>query len=368
MNRTILYYPTIDVPRKDWLRHALLYWDQVSSIVPDDRKIRNRLSGHIDYLIGEGEFRPIKPEDLFHSSHNWEVMEQFTEEFKETVDAPEFQQFISRRNRVMRPSQIHFNKLGGNTTARIHNNKTTHGIFDFLKDRGLAARVKDDYDWLEMENYTGLLYMSLLAKYLADIDENHTTIGTDFVSYERFNFKKVNGSQGFPVISFNLNSVLPTPNPNVTIEQIVEFKRLREPNLLHFKKLLSDFQVKISRSKSQGELNEAAITFKENLVTGVTDLCEVLKDSKIEYRLKTLKSMMNLKSPTALATIGAAVNSNYHLVKLPFQFTALGVLAVGAIELATNYIENRNKQRVKLRESPFSYIYQAQRHGLINSF
>ena len=96
MNRTILYYPTIDVPRKDWLRHALLYWDQVSSIVPDDRKIRNRLSGHIDYLIGEGEFRPIKPEDLFHSSHNWEVMEQFTEEFKETVDAPEFQQFISR--------------------------------------------------------------------------------------------------------------------------------------------------------------------------------------------------------------------------------------------------------------------------------
>jgi hypothetical protein len=31
--RTILYYPTINVPINSWLRHSLLYWDQVSSII-----------------------------------------------------------------------------------------------------------------------------------------------------------------------------------------------------------------------------------------------------------------------------------------------------------------------------------------------
>lgn len=36
MNRTILYYPTINIPNDEWLRHALLYYDQVSSIIPQN--------------------------------------------------------------------------------------------------------------------------------------------------------------------------------------------------------------------------------------------------------------------------------------------------------------------------------------------
>ena len=34
MAQTILYYPTINIQDSAWLRNAVLYWDEVSSIVP----------------------------------------------------------------------------------------------------------------------------------------------------------------------------------------------------------------------------------------------------------------------------------------------------------------------------------------------
>lgn len=365
MKRTILYYPTIDIPRKNWLRHAILYWDEVSSIVPKsyDNRILNELSPEILYLIDEGQFRPINPEDLIYKQANWEVFHQFQDEFMQTVMSATFQQLIKRQSTSV-SSGIHIDKIGRDV-ARIHNNKMTDGIFHFLHEQGLAQRDKRQHDWVLFEKTTALLYMSLLAKYLADIDIEQTTIGTDYAIYEKFNFKRVKEKEGFPVVSFSLDNVLPTPKDNVPFEKILDFKRKRNQNLLHFKKHLSDFQVKISKTKSQSELKEVAITFQEGLVAGVEDLRAVLGDAKIDCGLKSFKSLINLKSPTILATAGAFINNKLDLISLPVNLTALGITALGAIELSCNYIELRNKQRAKERESPFSYIYQAQKHGLV---
>lgn len=210
--------------------------------------------------------------------------------------------------------------------------------------------------------------MSLLAKYLADIDSEQTTIGTDHGIYEKLNFRRVTKDKGFPVISFSLNNVLPTPKANVPLEKILDFKRKRSDNLLHFKKIVSDFQTKVSKMKSQAELKEAAMTFQESLITGVNDLSLVLGDSRIESTLKTFKSLINLKSPTLIASAGTLVNEKIKFVNLPFSWEVIGLATIGALELTCNFIEARNKSRVKLGESPFSYIYQGQRYGIIGSY
>ncbi|MCX2431112.1 DUF6236 family protein [Pedobacter sp. GR22-10] len=366
MNRTILYYPTIDIPSNSWLRHAILYWDEVSSIVPKsyDNRMLSELSPDIHYLIAEGQFRPIKPEDLIYKDDNWDALHQFRNEFTETVASPAFQQFIQRQQKSQ--YRIHIDKIGRDDVARIHNNKITDGIFHFLEEQGLAKRDNRQYEWVTFEKHTALLYMSLLAKYLADVDSEQTTIGTDLSTYEKFNFKRVKEKEGFPVVSFNLDNVLPSPKANVPLEKILDFKRKREQNLLHFKKYLSDFQVKVSKTKSQAELKEVAITFQEGLVTGVEDLKAVLSDSKIESGFKSFKALINLKSPTMFATAGALLNDKFDLVNLPVSLASIGLATIGAIELTGNYIELKNKERAKLRESPFSYIYQAQRYGLLN--
>lgn len=90
--RTILYYPTISIPNSSWLRQALLYFDEVASIVPSDvnwshevGKALVPLTPDIEYLQGEGAFRRIPPELLFmqEKEDNWERAHKLTDEFME---------------------------------------------------------------------------------------------------------------------------------------------------------------------------------------------------------------------------------------------------------------------------------------------
>jgi hypothetical protein len=363
MNRTLLYYPTIKIPTASWLRQGVLYWDEVSSIVPmdwEDRSLIN-LGRDIHYLMAEGQFRPIRPEDLIFKSVNHMELRQFEQEFKTLVASNEFLQYLSR-------------KYGGAIEAdlrskisfdyQVHRNKTSQGLCEFLDSQGL---IQNDVpgDWIYFEPTTALLYMSLLAKYLADIDTEYTTISTDRAIYNEFNFKRALPGSGFPVVSVDLKNVLPVPRFDVPFETIVDFKRKREDNLINFKKHLSDFQSKISNAKSQAELKEHLVNFQDTLAAGVLDLSAVLKDSKIEYGFKTLKSLTTLKSPIVIGAVASVANTISETVNIPLALNIGGLGAMAAIELATGFVEALNKERVKVRESPFSYIYQAQKAGII---
>lgn len=363
--RTILYYPTIDVPTNNWLRHSLLYWDEISSIVPQswDNNFRDNLSPDINYLIDQGQFRSIKPDALIEEGENWELLQMFEQEFKDTILSPSFQTFIKQK--PFSQSKLHINKVKkSNMVSRIHRNKTSNNIFYFLEDLGLATNRNQD-EWLLLESHTALIYMSLLAKYLAEVDKKQTTIGTDLGIYEKFNFKKVNEKDGFPVVSFNLNNVLPTPTKNVPLEKILDFKRLRKDELLNFRKILMDFQGKISKAKSNQELKEITVSFKENIQGGMKALEKTIKDYKLETRYKCLKSLINLKSPTFLTSAVAIADEKYNFLNVPISIKIVGLSAISFIELRGNYIEVRNKQLARTRDSAFSYLLKAQNLGII---
>jgi len=359
MKRTILYYPTINIPADEWLRNALLYWDEVSSIVPDSWDgYAIALSPNIHYLKDEGQFRPISPDTLFRA--NRETIAQFESEFFEIIESQNFRSLLAQ-SRFVSYTEIHRDKI----FSRVHRDKITYNISNKLRDLQLIDEYQSNGEWWYFENNTALLYMSLLAKYLADVDSESTVIGTDNGVYEKFNFKTVDRKQGFPVVNFNLNNILPTPKDNVPFEKIIDFKRKRKDNLLHFRKTLYDFQFQIAKSTNKSELKNTALNFQETLSNGVKDLGAVLSDSKIDYGLKSVKSLINIKSPTTLTIFGALLNKSIDLVSIPLPLS-LGIIStVGTLELATNYVENRNKKRAKLRESPFSYIYYAQKEGIV---
>lgn len=325
--------------------------------------------------MDEEQFRPMKPEDLIFNGRNGDAFNQFREEFTSIILEPGYRNFIDRRpvanfsihrNKIEHnlTARVHRNKVEYNFPARIHRNKTTDSIFDLLQDQGLALQNDND-EWLMFEEKTAMLYMSLLAKYLADIDGDQTSIGTDLVNYEKLNFKRVNEGVGFPVVSLNLNKVLPSPRANVPLEKIIDFKRRRGDNLRHFKRMLSEFQVRIANTESQAEFKEIAINFKETLTNGLNDLTAVISESRIETAYKNLKSLISIKSPTTWLTAGAALNARYNLANIPLNWEAFSIGAMGAIEIAGCYIEARNRERARLRESPFSYLYHANKYGII---
>lgn len=54
-----LYYPSIDIDNTEWLRTAVLFWDSISTIVPEE--IDNPYcTSDTEYLYMEGILRPLK--------------------------------------------------------------------------------------------------------------------------------------------------------------------------------------------------------------------------------------------------------------------------------------------------------------------
>lgn len=363
MKRNLLYYPAINIPKTEWLKSALLYWDEVSSIVPsdDNGNLLIQLDKDIEYLMDIEVFRPIRPETLILGRDNWEQLEDFQNEFKEIVEGTKFQARLQRHSTVFN-SPVHPDKINDSTVSRIHSNKTSGGIFEFLENKGLARR-EDGYEWMQFEPNVAFLYMSLLAKYLADIDKEHTSIGTDNEIYENFNFQKVYKTKGFPVASLALKNVLPVPKNEVSIKQIIKFKEKRKDNLLNFNQKLSEFQKVVANSESHAEFKENVINFQDQLIKGVNDLHDVLGDSNIETVFSSVKTLFSLKSPTFIASVVAVVNNSNNYLNLPLDLTGIGVM--GGIELSTKYLASRNKNRAILRESPFSYLYHATAGGII---
>lgn len=358
MKKTILYYPTINIPNNSWLRNSLLYWDEISSIVPKswDEKILIKLSDDVKYLLDEEEFRPIKPEDLIIKTDNWILSEQFATEFLEIASSESFKYFIEIQNHLLK----YTNRETEYEYLKIHNNKVSSNLIFQLEELGLVYRG-EDYEWLFFEKHTAYLYMSILAKYLAEIDSEHITISTDTKIYENFNFKHSIFENKLPVISCNLNNLLPTPNLTVPIKEIIKFKKKRKDNLEHFRKLITNFESKISKAKTNQEIKEASILFQDEIKTGVSDLINVLEDSRIKYTFKSLKSLISIKSGPIIVAAVTGIVEKANLLNIPLELKIAGLGVSGIVNLSTDYIDFRNEKRVKLRESPFSYLYYAKR-------
>lgn len=352
--RTILYYPTIDVPNSSWLRHAILYWDEVSSIVPQDYEGNslNDLSAEVQFLISEGEFNPIRPDGLM--SH-WENLQKFETEFLSIVKNPLYGAFVQQN--VYGASK---NNTEERHWSRIHRNKTTDSLFYALNEKGLA-KEHDDRDWYKFETNTALLYMSILAKHLASVQDTSTVISTDYSVYEALNFRQVPKGQGAPVVNFNLNRLLPVPIDNVPFEKILDFKRQRKDNLIRFRRIILECQSQISKAESQKDIADIVADFKEDFGLGIKDLTSAMRSSKMKSRMRNLRSVLNLTKYPLLDVASDHIEKSFDL---PLQSLSFPIYATALVELSLNFIETKLDAKTD-QNSAFSYVYEANKYGII---
>lgn len=361
--RTILYYPTIDIPNTEWLKHAIFYWDEVSSIIPQDwqDKFLTELSSDIQFLLDEGEFRAVRPEELIWNSSNEDVYQSFKREFKDTIKSDRFNRMIGRaKDKLFKIHGAKLRDIALIAGSRIHRNKTTDGIYDFLAGNKLAKVDPQNSDWIRVERNTALLYMSLLAKYLAIIDRNQMEVGTDYSIYEALNFKKVKNREGIPVAKLSLNNVLPSPRKDVELKEIIRFKRKRMPELFRLRNIIRNYQNELISCEGREHMKEITLSFQEEYISSMNDLFKSSKEFKISFLWKSLKSLISLESSTAAVTLGNAVFNAPTVVEIA------GYTIAGAVDIGTTYIESRNELLTRQRDSAFAYLYQAQRKRIIN--
>lgn len=150
-----LFYPTIDIRNEDWLKNAILFWDEINTIVPSS--IFNPYQENTtQYLYDEGILKPlfVSPDIYF--------IEELTSDTLNYLNTNEGFQLLTRGRG--RNSVIHRDKLPSDVSRLfdIHPEKIPYEIQHQLR------RSMTDEGWFRVDSNFAIYYMTLLANKLCE--------------------------------------------------------------------------------------------------------------------------------------------------------------------------------------------------------
>lgn len=150
MGNKALYFPYINAPESAWMNQMLLYWDQVSSIVPYDfMEDPDKLGSRMRELVSCGLVDQVSPGAFIRSEHDFETAFVNLLEYGPELEA-------RREN------------FGAGDVTRLHVEKLGP-VRESLVGMRLAS--DDGYPWLLVETGTATEFMAYLATVLGQFDE-----------------------------------------------------------------------------------------------------------------------------------------------------------------------------------------------------
>lgn len=350
MKRRILYYPNINITDGIWLRNALLYWDEVSSIMPyqnDDYKI----SPEIQYLMETDYYIPTRPDDIMHS----DLYGEFIEEVKIKIN-----EYSPRIHATGDFSSVHRSKVEP-TLYHLHSSKISNDILPLLQEKTEILHSENG-QWLYIEKELSNIYMSVLAKYLAADSHEDTVIGSDKQSNEEYVYKSKKDRYGYnnrqPFLNYKC-SVLPTPNMDTSLEEIIDFKRRRADELLLFRQHLNAFEEKLSRATDIVEIKSLCIEFEEKLAINANGIKRVMEECRWKLKPTLMNALVGVSVPGILSTIemlGVPVNLTYK---------GVGIAAGTVLSIFLAFKDTGSMRRTELVSNPYSYIYHAWKENIL---
>lgn len=221
MKSRVLYFPSIRVPESNWLTQMLLYWDQVSSIIPYEFMMHpEELGPYMQSLLREELVFQVMPGIyIFDMPNFFEKFNGYIEGLGPQMDA--------RRENLQRgnASRIHIEKLGD--------------LGDMLVRHRLAS--PQQYPWYDVERETADDFMSYLAASLGQLPAVDSSPVTDDNAYLG-RFARAGVAQN--ALSHQLESlriqvldhVLPVPKRAVEPSKIRTFKDRHRDKLGDFRR------------------------------------------------------------------------------------------------------------------------------------
>ena len=342
--KTILYYPDINLPNNEWLLKALLYWDKISSIVPNSYH-NCATSPEMLYLMESGIYQPISPVDAILSA-DISTYTQFTEEVINAID-----HYLRDPNHRKIPTKL---KL-------FHRDKLNFRVQRYIEKERLV--LHNDGPWLYVDEKIVIIYMSILVKYLIEISEKPMVLGTDQREYFCTPYQIGNSHKKQVCLSMCLEDILPVPQAGVGIEKIIKFKNKRQLELLQFRAKLDEFERAISCCEEIEEIYMYVSHFKDKIAKEVLDQERLLKDEGIKYKLGTMHELCYAQAPSLVTKILEQQGSAP--TWLTYAAIAFGGLA-GMIGVGFNYIKHRQEQNIIRNNSGFAYMYDAVKENIIS--
>lgn len=364
--KVLLYYPTIEIPSPGWIRQGLMYWDKIGSIVPQSYDEHFppplRYSDQIQPLYDAKLFRPFNPEDLFNWGWQQNAVDAFQAELLQILDSDEFTKKLHDEFTQKPPEKRKYK-------AEVYVEKVNESLYQELLQRHLVS-PKRDGQFIYFEENTALVYMAVLAKYLADLDHQYTVPSTDLRDYERLNFKAAPEDENkIPAIRVEFRDVLRVPADGVEIERVIEFRLKHADKLLNFRQqVLDKFENEIKKCGERREIKAKTAEFRTQVDRGIRDLDLLMKGAKFQTVTGTMKALFKPQHLTPLATkamggaiaAGSGAGAATGSAEIAALAGIIGLAGGAVVELFDFFISRKNAKREKLSASAYSYLYLAE--------
>lgn len=352
MAQTILYYPTINIQDGTWLRNAILYWDEVSSIVPYENYLD--YSPELLYLQELGVYKAVYPQEIFYS----EFVEEFCDSIVKRISAYDRLRARTINNGIQNGRvMVHKNKIYAPALHElIHYRKLPSQLLDYFGDK----RFINDYNtdgWMEIDSKIAQIYMKTLAEYSIKCSGKDIVLGTDKFTHSReiYNNSLNRTDLQAQCCKINIENCLPQPSMDVSFEDILEFKNRRKDELNTFRAKIRELETNIYNADSPELIWHYEAQFIEGWQKCSDDFYRVLKESRITFFLSSLVSLV------AIPFVGQLLSPH-----IGQELTSVIQTGAPLLNIGIDYFDYRNKISPEKADGGFSYIIKANRDGIIH--
>ena len=206
----------------------------------------------------------------------------------------------SKRPRSKRNSaRIHVDKLS--IVDMVHINKTPAPILEYLLEEGIAKRNYDGI-WIDMNTEDADIYMATLAKYLAKVHGN-TEIGTD--SAIKFYYPYTGSKEAEKQVYLNmaLQKILPVPNMNVPLSDIIDFRMKYKQELRCFRRRIEAFQWKLKHCKDVEDIQDTTRMLQRQMDNDLHEIEELMSSRGIRRTKKTMRALIPIGVATGIGLL-----------------------------------------------------------------
>lgn len=340
MSQSILYYPKINIEDSLWLRNAILYWDEVCSIVPEGIYLN---SPKLQWLEKEGIYRPIRVNQDHPVFQNPNAMQELHHFINSTLK--ENGAILDKYSSNEIITAIHYNKLPPDLLDVLCANKTIIG--------------NTEKEWYYGSERIMNRYMGILAKYIASYEANDMVIGTDKNSRIMSPFGRVYSKPENICIDLLFEKALPSPSLDCSFEEIIEFRKRHGLEFLQLRRKIRELEKQIAECENYTEMKFKIQSFRESWDLELKRLTPLLIESKIEFFLGTAKTILTMGIPNIInsfSELGGVI---------PKWLIGAATATCGVIGMGRCYVNQKNKNRALLDNEEFLYLFEAKKNGII---
>lgn len=346
-----LYYPHINLTNKNWVKHALLFWDNISRIVPqavdpsDSEDI-------IKIKFESGFINDYRPE-IYDTSN---AFQDFSRELRPILESDNFfnERFFEReRNRRHYTRDYHdrrrfFSDMVQHSGTYIHVQKMEPRLKDYLFEIGIAIPGENGWeDWVKIDNEIGMLYMTYFAK---SISKNKSLpIVTDVeqsFSASLYFESPINSDHNnqfeYKLGNLLIETIVPKNINDVPLDKILDIRRKYDDERTAFFNEISNLSNSITGLDNGSALKDA-LNLHSKIILKETQNLEKLYNT---HKIETASKFLSISLPTTIASLTEYVPNEAK------PFVAAGGVLFGLVSAANSV----KKEKLELKENPKSYL------------